>query len=48
LQAINVHSEPEVLLQTLCSLRLARYIDICQQNPSQEVFLRGWLKRTTT
>jgi len=48
LQAINAHPEPEVLLQTLCSLRLARYIDICQQNPSQEVFLRGWLKRTTT
>lgn len=47
LSLLNACSEPELLLRTLNALQAARYILICEKDPSQEVFFRGWLKRTT-
>ena len=46
LKLLNDCSEPEILVRTLNALQAARYIRICEKDPSQEVFFRGWLKRT--
>lgn len=42
----NSHPYPDSLLKLLNGLQLSYYIAICDKDPSQEEFLRGWLKRT--
>jgi len=43
--AINNFSETPHLLRALNVLQGARYISICENNPTQEEFFRGWLTR---
>lgn len=45
LELTNKHPYPDALLKLLNGLQLSYYIAICEKNPSQEEFLRGWLKR---
>ena len=44
LQAIN-EADPQSLLNLIVKRREAFYFTIVQNNPSQEVFLKGWLNR---
>lgn len=43
---LNSHPKPDDLFKVLNTLQGAKYIAICEANPSQEVFLYGWLKRS--
>ena len=43
--ALNAHPTPRNILIALNALQGATYIDICENNPSQEVFFNGWMKR---
>lgn len=43
--ALNSHKSPENVLLCLNALQGAKYIGICENNPSQEVFMNGWIKR---
>lgn len=43
--ALNSHPDPSVILKGLNALQGAQYITICENNPSQEVFFNGWMKR---
>ena len=45
LSLTNHHPYPDALLKLLNGLQLARYVEICENDPAQEEFLRGWLKR---
>jgi lysozyme family protein len=45
LQLTNNHPYPDALLKLLNGLQLARYVELCEKDPTQEEFLRGWLKR---
>jgi len=45
LDLTNKHPYPDALLKLLNGLQLSYYIAICEKDPSQEEFLRGWLKR---
>jgi lysozyme family protein len=42
----NAHPYPDSLLKLLNGLQLSYYVAICEKDPSQEEFLRGWLNRT--
>lgn len=46
-QACMGNRGPGVLLKALNILQGARYFDIASSDPSQEVFLHGWLKRVS-
>lgn len=43
--ALNAHPKPENILAGVNALKGAMYITICENNPSQEVFFNGWMKR---
>lgn len=40
----NTH-EGDALIDTICDLREAFYVALCEKKPSQQVFLKGWLER---
>lgn len=45
--ALNKHPMPDNILKGLNALQGARYIEICEANPAQEVFYNGWMKRVS-
>jgi lysozyme family protein len=45
INALNNHPRQEQVLKLLNTLQGARYISICEANPSQEIFLNSWLSR---
>lgn len=45
INAVNNHPRPEQVLKLLNTLQGAKYIGICEANPSQEIFLNSWLSR---
>lgn len=45
LNALNHHKRQSEILKALNCLQGAKYIGICEANPSQEVFMSGWLSR---
>ena len=48
IQRLNAlpYSDAPFLLRALNAYQAARYISICEKNPTQEKFFRGWIKRT--
>jgi len=42
---VNIHPNKKGLLTILRSLQGARYVEICEHNPSQEIWMNGWLER---
>jgi lysozyme family protein len=42
---INATEDVDSLLRGMNSYQAAHYIKICEANPSQEEFFRGWIKR---
>ncbi|OSZ79269.1 hypothetical protein CAP35_13730 [Chitinophagaceae bacterium IBVUCB1] len=47
LRCLNDHPRIYNVLKTLNVLQGARYVDICEANPSQERFFHGWMERVT-
>ena len=45
LKALHRCVYKEDLLRLLNGYQIKRYIEICEDNPSQKLFIRGWLKR---
>jgi len=45
LEALNRCVYKEDLLRLLNGYQIKRYIEICEANPRQKLFIRGWLKR---
>lgn len=45
LNAINSYYNPKELFEELKEARKKHYLDIVEKNPSQKVFLKGWLNR---
>ena len=45
LEALHRCGYKEDLLRLLNGYQIKRYIEICEENPTQENFIRGWLKR---
>jgi lysozyme family protein len=45
--ALNKHENQKDLLKVLNVLQGARYIDIMERDPSQEVFFRSWFNRVS-
>jgi lysozyme family protein len=45
INTLNNHPRQEQVLKLLNTLQGARYISICEANPSQEIFLNSWLSR---
>lgn len=48
LAALNAHPDPQNILAGVNALKGALYITICENNPTQEVFFNGWMKRVFT
>lgn len=46
LSKVNSFASPSKLVKLLNLLQGRRYLDIVENNPSQKVFLNGWLNRT--
>lgn len=42
---LNAHKYPQTVLKVLNCLQGAKYISICEHNPSQEIFIRSWMSR---
>lgn len=47
ISTLNNHPRPDDVFKLLNCLQGARYISICEANPSQEIFLRSWLSRVS-
>lgn len=47
LSALNNHKHPEEVLKLLNVLQGARYVEICENNETQEKFMRSWLSRVS-
>lgn len=45
LAQLNAFTETDMLLRALNAYQGAHYIAICERDPSQEDFFRGWIKR---
>jgi lysozyme family protein len=45
LDALNHHHNPTNVLKALNCLQGAKYIAICEANPSQEIFFNSWFSR---
>lgn len=45
INALNKHPYPKQVVKLLNCLQGARYVDICEANPSQEKFMNSWLSR---
>lgn len=45
IQVLNAHKSPLRVLKVLNCLQGAKYIAICENNPSQEEFMAGWMNR---
>ncbi len=45
IKILNAHTRPTQVLKLLNCLQGTRYIDICERNPSQEVFMNSWASR---
>ena len=45
IKVLNAHPSPATVLKVLNVLQGAKYVAICEANPSQEVFMNGWLNR---
>jgi lysozyme family protein len=45
ISTLNNHPRQEQVLKLLNTLQGAKYIGICEANPSQEIFLNSWLSR---
>lgn len=45
LAAINTHKNQKLLFEKLWARRKKHFEDIVKRNPSQKVFLKGWLRR---
>jgi lysozyme family protein len=45
INTLNSHPRQEQVLKVLNTLQGARYISICEANPSQEIFMTSWLSR---
>lgn len=45
ISTLNSHPRQEQVLKLLNTLQGAKYIAICEANPSQEIFLTSWLSR---
>jgi lysozyme family protein len=43
--ALNIHPRPRQVLVLLNCLQGTRYIDICEHNPTQEIFMISWTDR---
>ena len=43
--AINAYSDPRELFDKLMGVRRQHYLRIVENNPSQKVFLKGWMNR---
>lgn len=44
-RTLNNHKRPKEVLKALNCLQGAKYIAICEANPSQEIFFVGWMNR---
>lgn len=45
IQVLNAHKSPSRVLKMLNCLQGAKYVAICENNPSQEEFMWGWMNR---
>jgi lysozyme family protein len=45
LSILNGHKNPKAVLRTINGLQFMRYVEICKNDPSQEIFFNGWLLR---
>lgn len=45
IQVLNAHKSPKRVLKVLNCLQGAKYVAICENNPTQEQFMWGWMNR---